>query len=245
MNKDNYRFATDQSVDRFERRWQTAVDWARLRPAMFIGDQVTAHTFAVRCAYALVASAHAFRGEGAVAVHLSPHQYVVQCRTGVLRPEIERCFTWSDTSYILDERWQDENERFRRERRRATTNQLKYMVTWKSCFAGPYGPTLDSPMHAAVLAKRLVVAYRVSDGYWCQGFRDRWPESCPFRRFSESQFGLITIADLDPVWFTGLPFTKEHVYRLENYLETEVHWHDEDDLVMPALSADQELDRWW
>jgi len=225
--------------------WETEVERAKDRPAMYIGEQKTAHLTAISSCLSLVRKANAFENFRSATVHLSPRQYTVLCESGPLLTAIEELFSWEDKS-VLTEDWSSVSAQLREERRTATleTEADHRLPEWKRYFGGASGPTLEGPIDPAPLAKRLVVAYRVSSGYWCQGFRHGRPESVPFRIQTSSPVGLFVAAELDSVWFTGLPYTESNVQKLMSLPEVTAEWHPQDDLLPDNVSPEELLASW-
>lgn len=228
-----------------QQNWEAEIEQAKSRPAMYVGGQRTAHLAAISSCLSLVRRAKAFENFHSARVHLAPRQYVVLCEAGPLLAAIKELFTWED-KYVLTEGWSAVSAGLREERRVATleTKSDHGLPEWKRHLGGPSGPTLESPTDPAPLAKRLVVAYRVSSGYWCQGFRRGFPEAVPFHIQVSSPIGLFVAADLDPIWFTGLPYTESNVQRLMSSSEVMAEWHPQDDLLPDDASSEELLANW-
>lgn len=228
-----------------QQNWETEIERAKSRPAMYIGGQKTAHLAAISSCLNLVRKAKAFENFRLARVYLAPRQYVVLCEAGPLLAAIKELFTWED-KFVLTEGWSAVSAGLREERRVATleTESDDSLPEWRRQLGGSSGPTLESPTDPAPLAERLMVAYRVSSGYWCQGFRHGRPESMPFHIQTPSPIGLLVAAELDPTWFTGLPYTKSNVQRLMSLPEVTAEWHQQDDLLLDDVSSEELLASW-
>ena len=223
--------------------WEHRVENAKARPAMFIGNLKTAHLSAVSIPLALVRKARAFRAPKISTVHLSPTKYVVRSEAGRLLPAIEALHTWSDKR-LLPEGWEQVHKRLSQQRFNRLFDERRDFIGWKRYFAGATGPTLDRPLDPAVLAHRFAFAYKTSMGFWGQVFEDGWPLDDPFLLTQASSVGLLIMAELDPRWFTGLPFTPDDARQLSGLTDVAVIWHDADaDLNVEVRSAG-DIRRW-
>ena len=229
----------------WRQNWEANIERAKDRPAMYIGEQKAAHLTAISSSLSLVRRTKAFENFRLARVHLAPRQYVVSCESGPLLGVIEELFTWED-KLVLTEGWSAVSAGLREERRITTleTESDDSLPEWKRYLGGSSGPTLESPTGPAPLAKRLIVAYRVSSGYWCQGFRHGRPESMPFHTQTPSSIGLLVAAELDPIWFTGLPYRESNVQRLMSLPEVTAEWHQQDDLLPDDVSSEKLLAGW-
>lgn len=228
-----------------QKDWEAQIKQAQSRPAMYIGGQKTAHESAISSCLGLVRKAKAFNNLLSVTVYLAPTQYVVLCEAGKLLDEIEKIYTWED-KYVLMEDWPSIDEGLRGEHRvvTLTTESDESLPEWRRLFGSPSGPTLNSATYPAILARRFIVAYRLSNGYWCQGFRHGRPETAPFRIQASFPVSLLVAADLDPNWFTGLPYTVDDVEKIASMPSVKAIWHPTNDLLMNELSARRELAQW-
>ncbi len=242
------QYATEETQQKalhedWQINWEHRVENAKTRPAMFIGRLETAHRSAVSDALALVRKARAFRVPKLSTVHLSPTKYSVRAEAGPLLPAIEEMHTWSD-KLLLEEGWDQVYERLSQQRFDRLVNGKHDFTGWKKCFAGQTGPTLDRPLSPAVLARRFTFAYKTSEGFWGQAFKNGNPLDKPFLLTQPSDVGLLILAELDPHWFTGLPFTPDDVQQLCVHADIAAVWHDQGaDLNVEASSAD-DIYRW-
>jgi hypothetical protein len=105
-------------------------------------------------------------------------------------------------------------------------------------------PELSSPMPPLSLAHRFVIGYRTDRGMWCQTFAQGWPKTEPFLLREASPVGLLTAAELDPQWFTGLPFGRNERDALPSYPRVELEWHIQDDLPDSKSLTPEGVLRW-
>ena len=223
--------------------WKHQVENAKSRPAMSIGNLETAHLSAVSMPLALVRKARAFRAPKFCTVHLSPNKYVVRCEAGRLLPAIEDLHTWNG-KHILAAGWNLDLDRLRQERHNRFLDERPDFVGWKKYFSGTAGPTLEQPIYPAVLARSFAFAYKTSIGFRGQVFEEGKQPDDPFLLKEDSPVGLLILAELDPRWFTGLPFTPDDVQRLAGLPDVSAVWHDEDaDLNVEVKSAG-DIGRW-
>lgn len=223
--------------------WEHRVENARSRPAMFIGNLATAHRSAVSDALALVRKAKAFRAPKTTEVYLSPTKYVIRAEAGPLLPAIEYLHTWYGKHYLA-EGWHEALERLRQERFGRLFDEQPDFVGWKKYFAGASGPTLESPLHPAVLACRFASLYKTSAGFWGQIFENGRPLQDPFLLVQPSEVGLLVLAQLDPHWFQGLPFTADDVQKLSRNTGIAALWYaDDKDLDVEARTV-SDFSRW-
>ncbi len=227
----------------WQTNWEHCVENAKNRPAMFIGNQATAHLHAVSDALALMRKARAFRAPKLSTVHLSPTKYVVRAESGRLLPAIEQVHTWSGKQ-VLTERWVQELEPLRQERFNKLFDTKRDLIGWKKHFASATGPTLSQPTYPAALARRFAFAYKTSEGFWGQAFRGGYPIDDPYLLIQPSAVGLLVLAELDPRWFVGLPFTANDAQRLLIHLNISVVWHDEDADLNVAISSPGDVSEW-
>lgn len=125
---------------------------------------------------------------------------------------------------------------------------------WRYCFSGPTGPRLNALGFLGPFTRLLCWGLRTDEGMWCEGWANGNPVGSPFLIQKASPIGFLVVADLDPHWFTGLPFTEEDARfftnlshrRYLNHPKQELwleprplwtpgdivaHWHPQDDLI--------------
>ncbi len=223
--------------------WEHRVENAKARPAMFIGNLATAHQSAVSDALALVRKVRAFRAPKLSTVHLSPTKYVVRAEAGSLLPAIEEVHIWVGKR-LLAEGWDQVHERLSQQRSDRLFNEEHDFTGWKKYFAGQTGPTLDRPLSPAVLACRFAFAYKTSAGFWGQAFEQGRPLDDPFLLTQPSPVSLLILAELDPHWFTGLPFTLDDAQKLSAHPDIVAVWHDEDADLDVEVNSINDIRRW-
>ncbi len=152
-------------------------------------------------------------------------------------------FPWGDTP-VLDGGWHKPHNHIIDERSYRLFYDLPRLRGWRDRFGSSTGPTLYSPLHPLVLAQRFAIGYRVDRGMWCQTFQNGWPVSTPSRLLVPSSVGLLAAAELDPQWFTGLPFGEKEVAILAGMPHVTVAWHGKDDLL-PVGSLLMEIVQDW
>lgn len=243
--------------------WEEEREHAQTRPAMYIGSQENGHTSAMREALRLVWQARVFRHPKAVTIDLSPTQYIVRAECGPLIRPIQQIFTLGNGER-LSTPWREQGNKYfsqivqEDEQRGIPFSQMRHRRVWRYCLCGPTGPRLDWPAHPYILASSLVWGLRNDEGLWCEAYKDGLPFGNPFCLRESSSIGLLVAADLDPQWFTGLPFTKndgriftEMSHRPIKMTEWQkplpdwtpgdiiVNWHSQDNLITDeTLTAD-------
>ncbi len=248
--------------------WSEMLQHARSRPSMWIGDSATAHRHLVNVPFRLVWQARLFRKPQRVRVDLSTHQCVVRCDTGPLIRLVQRMLDFPG-GRMLGDAWANEsradNARFHAEQTALGVpfDNGKYKRSWRYSFSGPTGPRLDWVASNALLARRLSWGLRTDQGLWCQSFDGGWPLGAPFLVENASPVGLIVLTDLDPRWWTGLPYKIEDVAQLQGSShrqqgledrwkpeppwttgEIVVEWHAGDSLRTEGPLTAEELRRW-
>lgn len=241
--------------EEWRQKWAEMLQHARTRPRMYIGDEATAHSHIFYDALRLIWQAKLFRRPHQVRVDISPHQCAVRCDTGPLIRPVQRMLSFPG-GRVLGDDWEDESRaaisRFHAEQETlgVSFDDKKYKRSWRYSFYGPTGPRLGWVAHGMVLAHSLTWGLRTDSGLWCQSFEDGWPAGAPFLVEGPSPVGLFVLADLDPQWWTGLPFDADDVAQLRasshrpqglyerwkpeppwSTGEIVVNWHEQDDLV--------------
>ena len=221
----------------WHQEYRKEIEQAKAHPAMFIGWLETAHRNVISEALGLIRKAHAFRSPKSTTVHLSPTKYIVRSETGCLLPAIEELHSWGG-KHLLTEGWHQVHVRLCDERVNRIFGGKRDFVGWKRYFAGATGPTLDRPIMPAILARRFAFAYKTASGFWGQTFEDGWPHDDPFLLQQPSAVGLLIMAELNPLWFPGLPYTPEDALKLSALTNVSAIWYNEDaDLDVKAKSA--------
>ncbi|MDQ2731956.1 MAG: hypothetical protein M3Y56_09875 [Armatimonadota bacterium] len=244
----------------WERKWGDILLSAKRHPALFIDHLQAAHLHAVHETLRLVWLGKVFERAVSATVFLSPTQYVVRCLTGPLLPIIQEFFPFNGERLLSDGwcmPWDVPPE---------VEESLRRRLPKGSWFGGPTGPWLSSPMNPLYLARRFGICIRTEAGLWSQGFEKGWPESRPFLVDDDSPVGLLAAGELDPEWFTGLPFRADDAERLlsisyENpgsqapgnlpledgiyhFRHVTIEWHSEDDLLGEDAWFPDGLRRW-
>lgn len=201
-------------------KWAETLHHAQTRSQMFIGDPETAHRQVFSSLFRFVWQAKVFRQPGRVRIDLSPHQCVFRADVGPLIRPVQEMYSFPG-GRVLGETWAEENRAYferlnaEDEARGLTWSQQRSRRGWRYCFSGPIGPRLYHLTFTALLAHRFVWGLRINEGLWCQAYERGWPVGQPFLVCDPSPVGLIVIADLDPQWFTGLPYDAEDVAQLQ------------------------------
>ena len=243
--------------------WQEIRAHAETRPAMYIGSQETGHKSAISDVLRLVWQVKAFRRPLAVRIDLSPTQYVIRAECGPLIRPIQQIFSIG-TGKTIAQTWGTEARAYfgrimrEDEEQGIVFSQQRHRRGWRYCFSGPTGPRLASPTNPFIFAHDALWGIRTNDGLWCESYQEGVPAGRPFLLNNPSPVGLLSVAALDPQWFTGLPYTQDDVHRLtgmsHRYITTtsvqkpspnwtpgytNVIWHPQDDLVSDRmLTAD-------
>jgi hypothetical protein len=241
---DNEDVSEIQGEEQWRADWQSMLESAKQRPAMYIGGLQSAHYTALFQPLNLCLRAQAFESLKNISVHLSPTQYVVIANCGPLVCEIEEMFQWREDAHDIADGWHD---KMREISHKCAADFLKNGVRadgWLGEFSSSTGTGLDGPIIPGILAYRLVVSYRVSHGYWCQGYTNGWPTPRPFVFEKKSSVGLVAAASLDPEWFTGLPFVRDRAHEILAKSGVAIKWHDADDMIPSELSTEELLQKW-
>jgi len=235
--------------------WAEVREHAQTRPAMYVGNQATAHRTAIVECLRLVWQAKVFRHPQSVRIDLSPRQYIVRAMAGPLIRPIQQIYTFGNGE-TLSYPWGDQNRAYfsrvaqEDEQCGIVFSKMRHRRGWRYCFSGPTGPRLGEPGYSFTLARRGAWGLRTDDGLWCEAYQEGAPVGKPFLLSEPSPVGLVVAADLDPQWFTGLPFTEEDVQKFADtsyrhvittriqkpspnwtYGEIVTRWHPNDDLV--------------
>ncbi len=234
--------------------WDEVRQHAERRPSMYIGEPATAHQWSIQSCLRLVWQAKVFRRPQSVTIDLSPTQYIVRAECGPLIRPIQQHFSFGSNE-TLGKSWPKEMQAYnvwgdaKNERKGNSVSGRRY-YDWRYCFSGPTGPRLNQPAYPSILARQLAWGLRTNSGLWCETYKDGKPVARPFCLEGPSSVGLMVAADLDPQWFTGLPFTEADVVYFTELSgrrfvsqpkyepqplwtpgEIVAHWHPQDDLV--------------
>ena len=257
-----------QSTDEWTQKWSEMLQHAKTRPQMFLGDQATAHRHIMSTAFRLVWQAKVVRQPQGVHVVLSPNQCTVRCDAGPLIRPVQEIFSFPGGK-VIGEDWQQKGrDYFQRiqaedEARGLEWSKQRHRRGWRYCFDGPIGPRLWALWYDALFAVRFTWGLRTDEGLWCQAYRSGLPIAEPFLVKDPPPVGLFVLADLDPFWFTGLPFDAEDIDQLRSAAnlraglgqpykpqpawstgEIEAVWHEADDLVTEKSLTAEGVREW-
>lgn len=257
-----------QSTDEWAQNWSEMLQHAKTRPQMFLGDQATAHRHIMSTAFRLVWQAKVLRQPQRVHVVLSPNQCTVRCDAGPLIRPVQEMFSFPG-GQVMGEDWQKEGrDYFQRiqaedEARGLEWSKQRHRRGWRYCFSGPIGPRLWAFWYDALFAVQFTWGLRTDEGLWCQAYRSGLPNAEPFLIHDPSPIGLFVLADLDPLWFTGLPFDAEDVDQRRSAAnrqagvgqqykpqpawstgEIEAVWYEADDLVTEKSLTAEGVREW-
>lgn len=235
--------------------WQEIRTHAESRPRMYIGSQESGHKSAISDVLRLVWQAKVFRRPQVVRIDLSPTQYVVRAECGPLIRPVQQIFSVG-TGETIAQTWGREGQAYfgrilrEDEEKGIPFSHQRHRRGWRYCFSGPTGPRLASPTNPFIFAHDALWGIRTNSGLWCESYQEGIPTGKPFLLSDPSLVGLLSVAALDPQWFTGLPFTEEdahHIARLSHgrysggsqYAPRPLYtcgaitasWHPQDDLV--------------
>jgi len=213
----------------------------RKRPKMYIGEPLTAHTSWPCEILKIVTMPQPWENVESADLTLSPTQFSMRIRSGLLAPEIEQAFFDAgvqgygntETPEIHD--WLDFANRH--------TALLEYTEydsakPWRRFFGSNTGPLLHYVIPVdPIFCHRVFISVKTSRGSYAQLYVDRDPTGPPSIEQSESPYGLIICAELDTAIFPGLPFSPQDGERLKERfpdIDLQTQWHDQDD-IFPAL----------
>jgi len=175
----------------------------------------------------------------------SPTQYAIIWEAGPLQPLIEETYRWHGVA-DLAVAWESiEEELLKKRTDMIIEHSPDYwsLPSWQDSFGRARGPSLCRPLYPAAFSHRLIVAYRASDGFWCQGYRGGVPEARPIRLKRESRVGMAVIGAFDRKWFPSLPMIWAEP-RLASPTLKKMEWHPDDDLLSSDLPLELELAKW-
>jgi|GEM_PF-4742891 hypothetical protein len=232
--------------EKWRMEWQRQLDDCRARPGMVIGTQRNAPEALVHEVIRLTRVDDLFESVGQITLDVSPHQYVIRCDTGPLSAEIEKRFKPNADSFEICRDFMDANRKIRSEYDSKPDRNLIRPTSWLQAFGGYYGPRLYESAMSSPLSKRLILAYKASEGYWCQGYSDGWPDGGPFVLKESSPVGLLVAAELYPAWCPGLPFNRESqsFTTMARRGLINFSWSDTDTLISLGLPTEEAIRGW-
>jgi hypothetical protein len=243
---------------------------AKQRPMMFFGSEQYGHRVAIIQSLALVWIAKIFRSPQQADVFLSPHQFVVRCKTNPLVKELHRVLSW-DGKQVLTDNWGTELDKYTGFDKRITIG----FRGWKYYHCCRTGPRISNLGTLDMFSHRFCLAIKTDAGFWCQTFADGIPESEPFLLKEKSSTGLILAVSLDSQW-CEIPLTQEDAEAIKSFHHnttifrrvkpgsgcggsgytmvlkkrdiefprTNIHWCEEDNLVSLTSSPADEIRKW-
>ncbi len=176
--------------------WERWLHTAKQRPEMFIGQRHRAHLTAACLSPAeLVWSRMAFLQPVDTTLTVAPAEYFLEVQGGPLHPVLAEETDWVCVDNLL--------LAFLDLHPRAGTTAIVE--------GAPLEARDFHPSHCATplfLAKGGVLALRTQAGLWLQAFRNGWPVTPKWLETEAlHHVALMVAVQLDPHWFTGLPFT--------------------------------------